>query len=224
MNPRNILSVLCAVAIAALTTGCADAVRLAGPGTVDVGKDYRVVAADRWSVWELHRNAPPLLHVHQLNRWPRRYWTKEIARQSQVWTKHGYVLQQLGFINGIRAGEQIIIYARRDEELRYRSGMDADSLALLIGGLLFTGTDDGIQISPVVPSTIGGRKAAYFTVQHSPKAGYQAGLEYRTAVYALAGGERLDFIYFTAPVLLYYGRYWPEAEKVIKSVRFKANP
>jgi len=221
---KSFLTLSMSMLPAMLVMSCADAIKKGGPGSIEVGKHYTVTATDEWSIWELGKTAPHIPPLAFPNRWPSHSWTNEILEQSQVWTKKGFVLQQLGFINGIKTGEDIIRYAPKERNLLYKDEMSDTELTGLIAKILFLGTDDSNEISNVEVTSIGTNEARSFSVRHKNRFGYQHGLDYTTMVYAFRRQGRLDFIYFSAPSLTYFNTYWPQAEKIIRSVQFKSSP
>ena len=211
-------ALLIAVSVYFLTGCVTETIRKVGPGSLNVGKRFDVTTDTEWSVWELSNAPPPMGPLFYRNRWPIRSWPQEIQEQSQIWTRKGYILQELGFISGIKTDQEI---HEGLEDSRYRADMTAAEVATLVSKLLYFGRRDGFVLPTISHVPINGKEAIHFIAQSAQDAGFQHGLEYKTTVYAFPDKDRLDFVYFTAPAMLYYDKYWPEAERVIRSIRFK---
>lgn len=163
---------------------------------------------------------PGTVEVDGLLMRPSVAWTQRGLKGERQWTIDGPQLNALEIYTGIKDGEHIFklnIRNKRDEGLRFRSGMNTLELQdLIIAGLKQAGAVDpqSEQLAPARISNLDGfsLRLRFANAQ---------GLHYRAIGLGFIAGDQLQFLLFYAPKEYYYGRYEAEIERVFSTLTWR---
>jgi len=142
-------------------------------------------------------------------------WTATSTGKVETWTIDGYSLESLRFFKGIADGEPMVTGGPNEEQRpRFRATMTLTETAEFVATSLF-----GSRITPrdVRPASFGGAPGFRFDVAYATR----EGVERKALVAGAVVGERLHVIVYDGTSLHHFGKYRPQAERVIESVRFK---
>jgi hypothetical protein len=142
-------------------------------------------------------------------------WTTMTVGKVEWWTIDGYVLHQLRFYKGIADGEPMFTGgANEDRRPRFRTTMTPTEAAEFIIESLYGGR---LTARNLRPAPFGSAPGFRFEVSYVTRDGVQR----EALVSGAVVKDRLHTIVHDGTALYHFGRYRPEAERVIESVRLK---
>ena len=142
-------------------------------------------------------------------------WTTTSIGKIESWTIDGYALESLRFFKGIADGEPMVTGGANEEQRpRFRATLTLTETAEFVATSLF-----GPRVTPtnVRPAPFGGAPGFRFDVAYVTR----DGVERKALAAGAVVSERLHVIVYDGTSLHHFGKYRPQAERVIESVRFK---
>ena len=142
-------------------------------------------------------------------------WATTSAGKIEAWTIDGYLLHALRFFKGIAEGEPMVAGgADADRRPRFRAAMSPTETVEFIVESLYGGR---LTAKNVRPAPFGGASGFRFELSYVTRDGV-------TREALVAGAivkDRLHAIVYDGTALHHFGKYRPDAERVIDSVRLK---
>lgn len=190
-------TMLVALGVAALHAGCAT-----NPRLVEAGDDAEVAA------YEVD---------------PQIEWSRQQARDLEIWTVNGVQLEQLRLYSDVESADSLFpqrqgasARAEPEERPRFRPDMRAHDVMELVQATLAQSGALDISVTQLRPANFGDRPGFRFDLALTAP----SGLAYRGLAAGAVKDERLQLILFLAAEPHYYPRYAPVVRRIIKSVHF----
>lgn len=146
-------------------------------------------------------------------------WTqfRDRQRRAELWTVNGPALDAIYFYYGVRAGESLLPQREGTTLPTVRAGMAAHEVQEFFADSLTRSGAVRVQTDALRPARLGTRDGFAFDLHYTSA----DGLDYQGFAQGVWHGERLVFMYFSAPVLHFYPSLAPAAQKLFASAQLR---